>query len=1009
MNKKVEVIIGVYPNQISLDLSDNAISIALQYSIDDVRNIDKKNTNYSKTITVPGTKKNNKAFGSLFDVNATFDQFNPNLKIDARIVVDSSPVLEGYLQLNKVKKLNNADLQGNNISYEVVVFDDSIDFMQLIGDKLVSDLDFSDKDHVYNKTNIEAAWVSTYNVTPYQYPLLDKLKIDYPYLTTDFKPCFYHKALLLKIAEEAGNKIEEDGTLILGEPYNLEGSFMDTLVNPEYEKEVIGWDGNTPKIPESEAVSREFKTGLTATQTTLATGIKGIESWGSLNIRNAVNFNDTDTIDGFYDNTGNYVGDVSITGATGSTALGGTYTAPKTGTYTFNITQNFEVDYTCGDSAEMLAFPGGAQLNGDDRPILRIAAFLRYEDDNSKVLGGDDAVNFGRFNDFATADTLTVGPEDRSFVFPNVKIEKDRAIYVEYLLGANKEFNWQHQGVSIEPVTVDLKVNRDLDLSGGLSFWRNTTVLEQNIEDGDDVEVNQYLPSEIKQKDIIADLIKRYNLYIVKHPTKTRTLLLQTRDDYYSSNTTVLDWTQKKDYSSEDDIKFLSDLQNKEVLFTYKKDESNIAADGLKYGESYTKSTGDIYGQKKISFENEFVSGVKKIESIFSSPLLVDRTNVVVPTVSNAEGKRNPSLLYWGGLLPSQDKDGILKDITIKYGTAATETKTSYPYAGHYDNPFNPTYDLHFGKVTAEYYNIPVNTITTNNLFNKHWRNYYNQISTGKLITSKFYLKETDINFIKDNLNARIFVKDSYYNINKIVDYKPLEDGLTKVELLRIEEGTEFTPETTEFNTPFFTTADSYYTATSNNTGPFRSSVSSNVNSRDVMALGVRNYVGSGSSGVIVGDDNTIGGNSTGINVTGNNNIVSSGLENVTIVGDNQTVTESNTSIINGNTLNADTALASERIFQELQIGDWDMFATAIVSVTHGLSIDEFESLRDLTVTIKDDPNTTYHFGSSVDISLKVNTSGIVLTRTVGGVFDTTDFDSTSYNRGFITFTYLPD
>ena len=60
MNKKVEVIIGVYPNQISLDLADNAISIALQYAIDDVRNIDKKNTNYSKTITVPGTKKNAK-------------------------------------------------------------------------------------------------------------------------------------------------------------------------------------------------------------------------------------------------------------------------------------------------------------------------------------------------------------------------------------------------------------------------------------------------------------------------------------------------------------------------------------------------------------------------------------------------------------------------------------------------------------------------------------------------------------------------------------------------------------------------------------------------------------------------------------------------------------------------------------------------------------------------------------------------------------------------------------
>ena len=61
MNNRVEVIIGEYPNQISLDLSDNAITIALQYAIDDIRNIDKKNSNYSKNITVPGTKKNNNA------------------------------------------------------------------------------------------------------------------------------------------------------------------------------------------------------------------------------------------------------------------------------------------------------------------------------------------------------------------------------------------------------------------------------------------------------------------------------------------------------------------------------------------------------------------------------------------------------------------------------------------------------------------------------------------------------------------------------------------------------------------------------------------------------------------------------------------------------------------------------------------------------------------------------------------------------------------------------------
>ena len=80
MSKRVEIIIGEYPNYVSLDLTEDSVSIALQYNIDDVRNIEKKNTNHSKTITLAGTKTNNKAFGNLFDVNADFTKYNPTKK-----------------------------------------------------------------------------------------------------------------------------------------------------------------------------------------------------------------------------------------------------------------------------------------------------------------------------------------------------------------------------------------------------------------------------------------------------------------------------------------------------------------------------------------------------------------------------------------------------------------------------------------------------------------------------------------------------------------------------------------------------------------------------------------------------------------------------------------------------------------------------------------------------------------------------------------------------------------
>ena len=333
MNKRVEVIAGVYPNQVSLDLEDNAVSIALQYSIDDVRNIDKKNTNYSKTITLPGTKKNNLAFGGLFDVNSTFDQFNPNLKTTARIVVDSSPVLEGYLQLKSVKKLNNADLQGNKISYEVVVFDDSVDFMQSIGDKLVSELDFSDKNHTYNQTNIENAWSNNTYADVYQYPLMDKITEGYK--TEDFKPAFYHKALLLKIAEDAS--------------YTLEGSFMDNENEDvdssdygSYHKELILWDGDTPTITDTEALQREFNASTDVTGYTVGSFFHSNLNrslFGSLGYEN-IDFNIITPLPNF-----DYTGGYNFNQSGGAKADYSYWQCNNAGKYDFHLSANFTVDY----------------------------------------------------------------------------------------------------------------------------------------------------------------------------------------------------------------------------------------------------------------------------------------------------------------------------------------------------------------------------------------------------------------------------------------------------------------------------------------------------------------------------------------------------------------------------------------------------------------------------------------------------------------------------------------
>lgn len=990
-----------------IDLEDSNVGINMNYSIDDVRNIEKKNGNFSKTFTVPGTKNNNEIFGHLFDIKTTFDKYDPNLRVDAVLLQDSSPLIEGYLQLKSVKKLNNTDLEGNLIKYDIILFDSSIDFFQQLGDKELTDLELSAYTHTYDKTTIENAWTANTFNDIYQYPTLDKDSVGYN--VSDFKPALYSKGILNKIASEAG--------------YTLEGDFMDN--DTLFPNELILWDGNEPEITKSEAVSREFRASFTGSSVTIASGTKNEFKTVLSDFDTNKEFDYDDVV---FDNSGNYVPNDTVGGNPAST-----WVAPKTGKYTFTIKQKFTVNYTASNACSMKNSFSGTIIPNSRGPIAKVKAYLKYSTGpgaTKRIASGSKTL--GRFLNFTSSGTQSMN-EDLVFTF-TADIEAGRELYLQFELDTDISFAWlTSPGLSaIEPVTIDFIANKTLN-SGGDSVWFNKTSLIQNIKYGDNIDLNLFIPKSIKQRDFIGDIIKRYNLYIRPNTDKIRTLILETRDQFYS-NTEVLDWTQKKDYSSEDQISFLTELQNKEILFKYKDDNSVVAADGKKWSEIYTKNTGDSYGQKKIVFENDFVKGTKKIESIFSTaPLLYrDKNGVVVPAVNSTDSKRNPVIAYYGGKIPVKDEDGIaLSSLFEVDWSGTTVTYPEYPYAGHYDNPYNPTKDIHFGEVTYEYYGVLLNDLTDNNLFNRYWRNYINQISTGRLVTSYFRLTETDINKIKDNLSPRIFVKDSYYVINKIIDYKPLEEGLTKVELLKIDKGSTFTPTVTPITG---ITDDGLFTAIGTElitslidttnvmiSGPFKSKVSNTVFSKDVMVLGVNNYVGEDVTGTITGNDNNIGGGSENINIQGNNNIVAPGLTNVTVIGDEQEVTESNTSIINGLTINPDGSTQTEGgdkwKFIELEIGDWDMDATIGVNVAHGLSSTEWKTVRQIDAMVRNDLDGVYfNLGASIAVSgtldgsvESIDSTNFAISRTTGGFFDSTGFDSTSYNRGFISFWYKPD
>lgn len=192
------------------------IDVEFTYSVADVTDIERRNTSYSKTITLPSTSKNQVLFGNIFDISVSNDyyemdvninaNFNPAKQAKAQIFLDNVKIFDGVLRMMKINNM------AGNIVYEVNVFGRLRDILHSLGDLTLADLPFSDYDHTYNRTNIEASWARTEYVEGginYVYPLVDygisADSITYP--IKNFKPAVFVSEILRRIFNEAGFQI----------------------------------------------------------------------------------------------------------------------------------------------------------------------------------------------------------------------------------------------------------------------------------------------------------------------------------------------------------------------------------------------------------------------------------------------------------------------------------------------------------------------------------------------------------------------------------------------------------------------------------------------------------------------------------------------------------------------------------------------------------------------------------------------------------------------------------
>lgn len=827
-------------------------------SVAEIQDISKKNSSFSKELSIPGTKENNILLGHIFDINTIDWTFDLNVKQRCYVYQNGERLFDGFFKLNGVRKISpTAELGDEHVIYNATIFSDDANFFSVLGEKLVESLDLSQYDHILNDNSTVGSSANTFD-NGYKYYLPYKNTATY-YSTTDLNLCIYAKTITDRIFYDAG--------------YSTEGFFNSEL----YKKLVIPYNGDIPKLRDEVRAERQFQISISSATNTYQVIGAGTDTYTSkfptfpVNYSTSIDvpFNDKTTGTNF-DSASTY----DVSSYTWTPDFNGTidleikfdgtirYSAATDGwkyedtVADTSLSAGTEVTITCALVKNVAGISDWVDFISPDHLIDVVTTSIREPQRNNITSSGPD-ISAGQIylKYFAINGNI-----------PSVQVEAG----VEYTLmlfihppDSTYAFKYYNASSNVGNTSDRIAVTSWImfDTNYGPENRLKNFVHINSLTNGDTVYVNDMLPRQIKCKELIGAFIKRFNLYCTVDKDNDKKLIFTPRDEYYSG-TTYVDWTDKIDLEKENSVHFLSELQNKRLIFTDKEDNDV-------YNTSYKTNVGWNYGAKIIEFENDFLKGDQIISSIFSpTPLIKNAFNLIVPAIAAGSPKCNIRLLYDGGNIDGQ--------WTYKGDFGVLHSLSGYNYIGHFDNPTDPTLDISWGD--NAYYYYAIDNYTTNNVYENYWRTYVDQIANGKLLTAYFYLDEKDISHI--DFSKKIWIIDSFYYLNKIIDYNISSPTLTKCELIKIDHGLRNSARRVRGETTYRPQGDTYQTINVDGGVPGEQQpLSSGVLNKEG-----NNYITGGKAGIMLGEDNYIPSSSKSPIINSDNNSVINS-ENISILG----------------------------------------------------------------------------------------------------------------------------
>jgi hypothetical protein len=787
-----------------LDVKDGT-AFPLNFSIGDIRDISKRTGSFSKTITLVGNNNNNTLLNHYYDINIQAGTFNINTITNCDVLQNGIPVMvNATLQLINIKKTQVTGAYEQMVEYEVLIKENRGTFFSDISNKYLTDLDFSYLDHVVDSNVI----IDSFNNTiadSYKYVM--PFNIDNQYQQNWFKPAIYAQIYFDRIFAAAGYSYTWDG-----------------LADANFDKLLIPYNGDQNVVDWTDYKVVAENSGYSYTETF------AFEQGGLLTPIDSgwTEILDAETI--FDPSNGEYTTPAATTVAAGQSYI---YTATITGTVQLeNTTANNIFINTSNDPTRAYVPYFGVKVSGAlNAKCYSSSGLIVTASPASPFLANSFSSTY-TFNEVFTFNATTDGNQG-GIGYGDIQIVNAG---VDVLLVSAQQINFNDPQV-VYWYSTAVTASQAPDIILDITSIDLTIQPSDNIPlDSGITTMNTFIPQKIKQSDFIKSIFLMYNLYVTEDPDSQTNLILISRDEYYDSGKAV-DWTNLLMKDKEQSLVFIPELNNKKLRLSHKADIDSP-------NKVYTDVTTEIYGQVEVTFENEYVKGIDVKETIFS-PTPVQRTifNAFLPLLNGAAPKTNLRILFDNGEITAQNVD-----IISGYDTV-TPTNGAYPYISHFGgaDPLNPTFDINFAECQYYYYQVAQNT--NNNLYNKYWRRTVAQINGGKLLTAYFYLRENDIQLME--LNDKIRIDNSWWSINKVIDYNANNLQPTKVELISLE---------TEIDLPTF------FSGSITPVGPgdgdqitsimqqYNTSTNVTTNNHNSIIIGSGNVVGDGLRALVVGD-----------------------------------------------------------------------------------------------------------------------------------------------------------